>query len=182
MNELIIQVSKVEGPQPGKQKGRVTDSTGKYWGVWPELMSALIPGQTYKVDRYDQNQYMGKTFYTLKAVTPLAGAAPVTQVPDNRINNGGPLPNGRPPVNSPVGLDDGQRRLDIFVCGAFNNIMANPNIQPSDMSMMDMLDLLHKLRSSWMGVFGPSPLPHRKMPDPITSGPQDSGDMNGGYR
>lgn len=181
MNDIIIRVAGIAQPAPGKQKGSITDHTGKKWGAWPELLKTVMINQTYKVNRYDTNEYMGRTYYTLKDLVMVTNANEPNQTQGNyNINNNTPqLNSGGVSPHRAFGMDDGQRRLDIFVCGAFNNIMANPNINPSALQMMDMIDILHKLRSAWMGVFGPSPLPRQvNRPDPISSGPQDAGNVN----
>lgn len=142
---IEITVQEVRQPAAGKRTGIVADTTGKWWLVWPNMLSQFRPGGTYSIDDYSTSEFKGKTYYTVKAASPSAAPPrPVSVV-----------------TNAPNSAYDNARRLDIFVCGAFNNLMANPNVSPNDMTMMDMVDVLHKLKGAWNGVFGPSPLPQR---------------------
>jgi hypothetical protein len=72
--------------------------------------------------------------------------------------------------------------MDIFVCGAFNNFLANPSVKAGDLTQIEMIDILHKIKSSWMAVFGPKPLSKAEAPPPQPAPPQrpqyNNPDMN----
>lgn len=165
MANIEITVKDVRWPAPGKKTGIVEDTTGKWWGVWPDKLGNFKAGLSYQITDFDSREFNGKVYYTIRQATPISGLQG-QQAAQNRMSAGAASPRSQ-------GSDDGQRRLDIFVCGAFNNLLSNPNINPVDMSMMDMIDILHKFKGAWMGVFGPSPLPVARRPDPISSGPSD---------
>lgn len=169
MGTTQITVQEVRPPTFGKKTGIVADSTGKWWRAWPNMLPQFQPGNSYQID-FDSNEYQGKTYNTIKASMPMNGVQQA--VPNNRPQYSAP-----PPMTSQTSVDDNKRRLDIFVCGAFNNLMSNPNVDPAGLSMMEMIDILHKFKGAWNGVFGPSPLPRRN--DPIGSGVSPApNDMN----
>lgn len=167
MADIQITVAQVQQPPPGKQKGSIKDVSGKYWFVWPQDLNSFQPGGVYRITDYDTyNAQSGKTYYTIKRYQSVVTAASSNQMP----------PPNRPMTPT---TDDSQRRLDIFVCGAVNNYLANPNINPEGLSPMDIVDIIQKFKQGWMGVFGPSPLPRQvaQRQDPISSGPA-RGSMN----
>jgi hypothetical protein len=166
MADIQITVAQVQQPPPGKQKGSVKDVSGKYWFVWPQDLNAFQPGGTYRITDYDTyNAQNGKVYYTIKRYQQVVG-----------VGGSGGASNQMPPPNRPMTptTDDSQRRLDIFVCGAVNNYLANPNINPDSLSAVDIVDIIQKFKQGWMGVFGPSPLPRQvaQRQDPISSGSQ----------
>ena len=166
MADIQITVAQVQPPPPGKQKGSIKDVSGKYWFVWPQDMRSFVVGSTYIIQEYDTyNTQTGKTYYTIKRFQMVMGGAA-----------GGAAPRAAPSPSEA----DGQRRLDIFVCGSFNNYLSNPNINPDTLTAMHVVEVLQKFKQGWMGVFGPSPLPSRQAQrqDSISSGPQREDDMN----
>lgn len=188
MNDLVITVAAKRAPAASNRSGTIKDTTGKFWDVWQPLYDQMVEGQTYRVNKYAQREYNLKTYYTIKDVTNIqtGGSQPVNYAQGGGSNaNLSPQPAyGTMWAQRPAGLDDGQRRLDIFVCGAFNNIMANQNIQPLQMTFMEKVHVLQELKRAWLAVFGPSPLPSQpRRDDPISSGPTaapNSSDMNDG--
>jgi hypothetical protein len=173
MSDIQITVSEVRWPAQGKKVGSIIDQTGKYWGAFPDKLSSFTVGGTYRILDYSTFQGKnGQTYYTIREFQPLGGA-----IQNSQQNNGARTP---PPPARPMGPapDDNQRRMDIYICGSFNNWLRTAD--PTS-SMMDYVDQLHKFKSAWLAVFGPSPLPPRQAApvrqDPISSGP-DNSDMN----
>jgi hypothetical protein len=170
MADITITVKEVRPPSPGKQKGVLIDASGKWWLVQPQDMNSFSPGYSYRITEFDTfTGNTGRTFYTIKQFQSI-------------VNNGnGAAPRAPAPRTSSPPADDTARRMDIFVCGAFNNLLSNANVNPLDLKMMDMVSILNDLRSSWLGVFGPSPLPRQqpRKEDPISTSQQRSnGDMD----
>lgn len=151
MIPVTITVANVEYPQAGKKQGRITDSTGKMWGVWANEVSNYQQFTSYEVLEYKTNDFKGKTYYTIVRSKPV------------NLNGGGagatPRPTGQPvrPTPPPVQAYDVdvQRRMDIYICGAFNNIMANPGVDPVNMTPEAMISLVNQLKAVWKRTLGP---------------------------
>jgi len=148
MADITITAAEVRQPAQGKKTGVVKDQSGKSWLVWPDKLALIQQGGTYRITDYKTSEFRGTTYYTIVQFE-LVGR-----------------PTASPPRIPPADGSDNVRRMDIFICGAFNNLMANPNINPAEMTMMDMIDHLHKFKGAWLGVFGPSPLPRRVQAQP----------------
>ena len=166
--DVAITVQKVSWPTEGKRVGSVTDTTGKRWGVFPDKLGGFVEGGSYTIKEYSAfTTNNGNVIHTIKVARP-GGAAPSP-------SNGQSAPQSGPPPN------DNQRRMDIFVCGAFNNLLANPSVKAGDLTQIEMIDILHKIKSSWVAVFGPTPIntpaaPQR--PAPSSSPRYENPDMN----
>jgi len=155
---VTITVASIEWPKEGKKQGAIIDSTGKRWGVWADKVGTFQQFGTYEIT-YKTNEFRGTTYYTLDTATLVAG-------------NGVQPPRPTPTViNMPPRSDsaDNQRRMDIFVCGAFNNIMANPNTKPQEWTSEGMAGMIKTLKTVWLRTLGPQP-------DPISS--TRNNDMN----
>src|SRR6267154_5091184 len=115
MNTVVITVATIRYPEAGKKMGAIIDSTGKRWGVWPDKLPGYQQNRSYEV-AYKASDFKGTTYYTIETATPIGnGGAPGLILPRP------PIPESRPAPS------DDQRRMDIFVCGAFNNLLSNPN-------------------------------------------------------
>lgn len=144
MTNPVITVSSKKQAEEGKKQCSLIDSTGKRWGFYPELWPQLDDFGTYEVLDFSTNQFNGRTYYTLKKVRAVAGA-PATATPRTATK----LP------TAPAGHTEDQRRMDIFVCGAFNNILANSSIDPLGMDLPTMVNLLSQLKKAWKASLGP---------------------------
>lgn len=155
-----ITVTDVQPPSQGKKKGVVKDTNGKYWYVWPDKIYDFQIGKSYNITGYDSfTTDRGTTLHTIRTYTE-ATSGRQGGVVHSTISQ----PPQRTTSQPSIGVDENQRRMDIFICGAINNMLSNQNVQPMDLTMMDMVDAIHKFRSAWLAVFGPSPLPRQQTP------------------
>jgi hypothetical protein len=165
---VVITVAGIEWPKEGKKQGKIIDSTGKKWNVWANQINDFQQYQSYEVT-FETNDFKGQTYYIIKSAKPAAGNASFplrTSAAPNIPRMHDAIPRGEPSVM--VGED--QRRMDIFVCGAFNNMLSNPEMQPSNMLAKDFIAIINNLKAAWKRTLGPQP-------DPISSGRND--DMGG---
>lgn len=159
MADITITVAEARAPAPGRKLGVVRDTTGKTWYIDPNDLTSVVQGGTYVIQQYDTFRTQdGKTLYTIKRYQTVVGGNGGQRMAPQQRSYGQPAPGSSHPSPPP---NDNERRMDIFICGAFNNMLSNPNVQPADLQMMDMIDILNKLKGAWLGVFGPSPLPQR---------------------
>lgn len=154
----IITVAGLEWPKPGKKTGAVIDQSGKKWVVYADKIGQFQQFQTYDIVSKTIS-FNGRTFDTIESATT--------------GSTGGQSPQPTPTPNRPQGQsyvsNDEQRRMDIFVCGAFNNLMANPSVNPVELSEADMANCINSLKKVWKATLGPKP-------DPISS--STNPDMN----
>jgi len=162
MSDITITVAAIKHADPGKQYGSIKDATGKWWGIAEAEVGNFVEGRSYRITNYSSRVWNNKTYYTIKSYQEFVNTAQPT------FQSG-----------VPVSQNDQQRRMDIFVAGAFNNMMHGRD--PNDYTMMDLTDFLQKLKGAWMAVFGPNPLPRVKQNDPIstTQRPPEPDDMGG---
>ncbi len=130
MQTMTITVAAIEWPAAGKKLGAIIDSTGKRWGVWPDKLPGYQQGCTYEVG--------------YETATPVGnGGAPGLILP-------------RPPTpESRSAPSDDQRRMDIFICGAFNNILSNPNFTSEGLKVEGLAAVVEILRRVWQRTLGP---------------------------
>ena len=146
------------------------DETGRRWGVYKDRASSIVQNGTYRVLEYDTKEIAGKTYYTIKRFETITNAP-------------APKTNGAAPASAAVvpsrRVEDNTTRMDIFICGAMNNLLSNPNSNPMDMQLMDIVERLQTFKQAWLAVFGPAPIVVKK-PDPISTTqrpPVDNSDM-----
>lgn len=145
--DINITVADVVYPAPGKKQGKLVDQTGKTWQVWGDKMGGYQVGGHYLVKKYKTSDFRGQTYYTIEEAIPV-GAGPGTQQ-----SAPAPRPTGQASGPAPT-VTDAVRRMDIFVCGAFNNIMANPNTNPAMLQAQDMIEMIRRLKETWAKSFG----------------------------
>ncbi len=158
---ITITVADIRPPAEGKKQGSVIDSTGKRWGVWKDKIGDFKQFATYDVLEFDTNEFMGKTYYTIKKFV----------LKSEPVSSGVLIPAVGASYTPP---DQNRTRMDIFVCGAFNNIMANPNVQPFDMTPKWAIAVINTLKEAWKATLGPDAKEPVKA-DPISTG---NADMN----
>lgn len=153
MSETIT-VAEIRQPQPGQKKGAIKDTSGRTWYVWADKMYLIAQGASYLIEQYDTYRTdRGNVLNTIRSFKTIDGVANRQQSTTQTMVR----PATPPPSNN-------EYRMDIFICGAINNMLSNQNVQPMDLTMMDMVDAIHKFRSAWLAVFGPSPLPRQQTP------------------
>lgn len=153
MSSQTITVAAIEAPGIGKKQGRIVDSTGKKWNVWADKLANYQQFRTYEII-YETNEFKGIIFDVIKSAVAVGGESPPPRTSAANYQS--------PPktyTNPPATYDDNQRRMDIFVCGAFNNAMANPNTNPLVMNAENMIMLINNLKTAWKRTLGPQAQP-----------------------
>lgn len=180
MSTTIITVADVKPPAPGKKQASVIDSTGKRWGIKPEEMSNYRQFGTYEVERFKESYFNGKTYYHIESAFPVNTSSASTQAVSSYEKTAfRDAPPPRPAYSYDTNYSDEQRRMDIFVCGAFNNILSNPEMSPSNMMAKDFIAIINNLKTAWKATLGPNADQYAAgmvKPDPISSNKKD--DMN----
>ena len=161
--DIQITVADVKYPAPDKKQGKVIDRTGKEWQVWGDKLANYHVGESYIVRKYKTSDFRGKTYYTIEEMVPAGGgAAPQYQ----------PRPVPETPIKLQVAppVSDSERRMDIFVCGAFNNLMANPNVNPAMLQAADMIEFVKRFKATWLSTMSGPPKPGDDMNDELPPG------------
>lgn len=149
MNTVTITVADIRPPAPGKKQASVIDSTGKRWGIPPSEQNNYRQFGTYEITQYKTNEFQNKTYYTIEAARAVAAYG-------NGGADGSIQPSPRPSTgNAYTPPNDDIRRMDIFVCGGFNNIMANPCVNPMEISTEQMAEFARRLKQVWKLTLGP---------------------------
>lgn len=163
-----ITVASIEWPKPGKKTGTILDNMGRKWVVYADKINAFQQFHTYDIVP-KTIAFNGRTFETIESASP----APLGQG-----NQNGPA-SVRPVAQMSQPSNDDQRRMDIFVCGAFNNMMANPNFNVGEVNTQTVVELINILKQAWKQTLGPNAglyTAGMAKPDPISSRNQDMND------
>ena len=158
--EIRITVADVIYPAAGKKQGKIVDHTGKEWYVWGDKMAGYQRGGNYVINKYKTSDFKGKTYYTIEDVAPAGGgiqSAPQRSIPET-------------PIKLAMAPSDHERRMDIFICGAFNNIMSNPNVNPAMLQAADMMEFVKRLKATWLSTLSGPPKPGDDMNDSLPDG------------
>lgn len=143
----VITVKEVVYPS-GKGPGKVIDTNGGSWQVWPDKLIGYTVGRVYQLTDVETGEYRGAPQYTIKAAKPIAAlnAAPL------------PMASAKTPIPQPAMQHtmDHERRMDIFVCGAMNAILSNPTVDPSKLTVDHYTALVNRLRVTWTRTLGPT--------------------------
>ncbi len=146
MNTQMITIASIQRPQVGKKMWAAIDINNQRWGVWPDKVAALQEGGTYEIN-FKSNDFQGKTYYTIETAVPVGNVPGAPRLILPKSNGVAPPPRQMEPV-------DDKRRMDIFVCGAFNNILSNPNFTPQ-MEVAGLAAIVEVLRRVWQRTLGP---------------------------
>lgn len=156
----VITVAEVKWPQPGKKTGSVYDTRGTRWLVWPDQLSNFKQGQSYEIGETKSSVFNGQKYTTIMSYTPITGSR---ETPQHNVVSPSAFRQAPPP---PPKADDRERRRDIFVCGAFNNIMSNPNVNPLVLNKQEVIHLINMLKEAWTNTLSGTP-PRDDMNDEI---------------
>lgn len=153
MPSVVVTVQSVTQPQPGKKRGRIQASNGQLFQADPAFLSQVALGRNYDLT-YEEQSFNNTTFRVVKGIVATAGPATTTPSHPTPMAAGG----GR---YSGTDLATAER---IFVCGALNAMLSNPNVTPVNMSQTEIMHLVANLRGAWASTFGkpagvPSPSP-----------------------
>lgn len=126
--------------QAGKKNASIKTKDGKLYFVPPEMYDQFANGGTYRIE-YADKSFTGRdnkrvTYLVVEKAEQTATAAPARN-------------------HQPAGRyqDDPAVAERIFVCGAINNMMANPNIDPRGLTAPDITEQVNKLREVWRRTF-----------------------------
>lgn len=178
----IITVQNIVHPAPGKKQGKILDTMGRSWQVWADKIGQFYIGQTYEVLQSKVTNFNGATYVTIGEFRPLSGPTPSPTVP---------VPQAQIPITqasvvaparaaTPPSIGEAERRMDIFVCGAVNNMLSNANISALEVSPADLMKFITMLKEVWKRTLGPNAndynQPTQTMTPPAPSQPPN--DMN----
>ncbi len=152
MEQIVITVATITPPAAGKKQATLIATNGERWGVWPDKMAGYQPGATYKITKHTENAFQGKIF---KTITESEIIPPATGV--HR-----PTP-AAPKTAQYVATAEDPTPRRIFICGAFNNLLANQNVNPLALEASDMIRIIGLFDQVWRNA---------------VNRPQHSDDMN----
>lgn len=164
MNQQIV-VREIVSPKPGGKQYSVIDTAGQRWGVFADDIGNYTVGGVYNIINSTSSVFKGQTYITLKEAefvrmdgTPPATAPQPTRSPAPPQQFRNPAPAARP-VAQPVAVSqsEAERSLQIFVCGAVNNMLSNPNINPLDLKAMDLIGFINNCTTAYRNTLGRSP-------------------------
>lgn len=147
MNTAVINVVEVQPPQPGKKRGKVKDTSGALYQAAYPLLSSFQPGGTYSIT-YKDDSFNGFSFRVIEGMQPAVGAAP-TPPPAPMVSTGGTTQNVVREAAQPSLRDE-----HIFVCGALNASLGNPNMNPAAMTAQQVASLVRMFRTAYAHTFG----------------------------
>lgn len=147
MPQAVITVAGITPPGPGKKQGKITDTNGGKWNAWGDKLANYRMGVSYEIV-YEEDEYEGHPFRTIKTANP-TNAAPAPQ----------PAVHGQyaaPPAQVIGSTEPSFTKKDemIFVCGALNNALSNPNVVPFQMTVIEIATFVKLLRQVWRGTLG----------------------------
>lgn len=146
MPQATIVVATI-APRPGKKQGHVIDSNGGKWNVWNDKLHNYRAGVAYDIT-YEENDFNGTKFYVIKNADPSGQQSSSGQ-------GGGPgVLQPRPSTSPAAPVYPTAKDEAIFVCGALNNAIANPNVQPMILTVTELATFVSTLRQVWRGTLG----------------------------
>jgi hypothetical protein len=156
----IITVAGVTHPAAGKKQGKIQDTQGRQWQVWADKISQFNAGQSYEILTSKTTQFNGATYVTIgefrEAAPPAYSAPPPQQVraPFYQPALLPPMPAPQQAVAAPI--SEHLRRMDIFICGAVNNALANQNVNPLAVNPEIMMQFITMMKEVWKKTLGPN--------------------------
>ena len=128
MTTATINVKYVNPPKEGKSRWTIKTSDGVLYGLSGTLANQMKAGNSYQVT-YKESEFRGQMYKTIESVQQATGSAP-----------------------SHGGTDD-KTAERIFVCGAVNATLSNPQVSPH-MVTADAVALVNLWRDVWKATFG----------------------------
>ena len=162
-----ITVAEITPPGPGKKQGYLTDTGGQRWYVWADKLHLYVVDGTYEITNTKTTTFRGTEYVTISEMTAVSAPAQAP-APRSRATSSKPFP---PP---PFPGED-IRRMDIFVCGAINNMLGNQNVEPFAISAEALVAQIERLKEIWRRTLGPHASQTSSKPNQPT---QQRGDMD----
>ena len=147
MNTVTIQVAQVSPPAPGKKRGKISDTNGTTYQAGYPMLNTFQPGGTYTIT-YKEDSFNGFNF---KVIEGVQGGASVGVSPPTPTQPGTQAVNQYRPAPS-AGTDPLPER--IFVCGALNAALSNPNMQPATLTSNQLVVMVKTYREVFARTFG----------------------------
>lgn len=165
MQTDIVQVADVIWPKPGKKNGTIKGADGQMYSAAPALLQPIQRGVMYSIN-YKINNFNGMQFKMVEQIVPMQGGMvqqPMGVTPPQTIT--GNLPQSQPqqtpapqsyakPAGSYAAISDRERSEQIFVCGALNNMLANPTRDPFAIRGDELRQTVNMLRQVYANTFG----------------------------
>jgi hypothetical protein len=130
MNTATIEVQHAYPPKPGKKQGTVKTTSDQLYGIWPDKLGLVRPGQTYVIEFTERN-FDGRIWRTINKVTP---APEAQEANDNR------------PAMSPSGPD---REFE-FVTGCLLAMLQACMVGRTE---TEITEAAHMLRRAYRSAF-----------------------------
>lgn len=150
MSQTTITVAGINPPELGKKQGKIVDTAGNKWNVWGDKIASYRMGVTYDIV-YETNEFKDTKFNVIKTANPSnAAPQPARQAPRSSDDWPGPQPSVAMPQHG------NPKDEMIFVCGIINNAMSNPNVNPFETTLTELIAMVDKARSAWRNTLGKS--------------------------
>lgn len=130
MPSMTMKVMAKEAPQPGRKRGRVKNEAGMLFQASPAILDMLHIGKTYDIN-YKDDEFNGNKFRVLETFKEVGGPPLPSSSPNTTYSQQG--------TGGHQGPTTSNKDMHIFVCGAYNNAIANPNVNPFDLTTSDKL-------------------------------------------
>lgn len=72
MNTATIEVQYAKPPTAGKKQGTVKATTGEIFGIWPDKLGLMRPGNSYEIE-FSDREFNGRTYRTIVKCKPHKG-------------------------------------------------------------------------------------------------------------
>lgn len=124
MPMMTVTVQGTEAPKAGKKRGRIKSETGMLFQANPELIAKVKMGETYEL-AYKDETFGDVSYRVVEAIYPPKSDR---------------APPAAPSAPRAAALaPDTSKDMHIFVCGAYNNALSNPTIDPFGLTTSDKL-------------------------------------------
>jgi hypothetical protein len=150
MATTVINVKYVNPAAAGKKNASIKTDDDQFFLVPPEMLGQFQQGGRYKIE-YKANAFKGVTYKYVEKIEPdvAAGPSPIAKHQAGKY-----------------GSTDMATAERIFVCGAYNALMGNPNIDPRGISVDERIAEVNKNRDVWRQTLG-NPQQDAEMNDEI---------------
>lgn len=142
MEKATVTIAFVNPPKSEKGPGNVKDTNGNYWKCWKETLLLFAVGSVYDIT-FEKGEYKGKPDNTVLTAKQSAKAPEPAQKAEQ----------ARYPAPK-YGSTDMATAERIFVCGALNASLGNPEIVGGPPTGAAVIGLVNVFRQAWHNTFG----------------------------
>jgi len=154
-----ITAAKIFPPKPNKKRFTIVGADEVLWGAMGPVANQMTIGGSYEVI-YKIDHFNGIDYKVIEEVKALGGApTPAAYQPTARPTTIQPpaAPVAHTPPAARYGATDMVTAERIFVCGAINAILSNPNVKLLDINSSQIIAIINTFRNSWDATFGGNP-------------------------